>query len=51
VWRRFQRLQDDILGILKHAALKTLIDERFNFGLGDLDGHKRAPSLFIIALQ
>ena len=34
-------LQDDIFGILKRAALKTLVDERLNFGLGDLNPHGR----------
>jgi hypothetical protein len=35
--RRFGRLeglQNDILRVLKHPALKTLIDERLNFGFG-----------------
>jgi hypothetical protein len=34
-----ERLQDDILRVLKPASLKTLIDERLNLGSGDLNGH------------
>jgi len=45
--RRFGRLeglQNDILRVLKHPALKTLIDERLNFGFGDVNGHESGPS-------
>jgi hypothetical protein len=47
-----QRLQDDVFGILKRAAPKTLIDERLNFGPGDLNRHGMPlPSLSSVRLS
>jgi hypothetical protein len=43
-------LQDDIFGILKRAALKTLIDERLNFGFSDVNG-QRAASFIIMTVS
>jgi len=40
--RRLKRLKDDIFRILERAALETLIDQVFDFGSGDLDGHGRS---------
>lgn len=36
---RFKRLQNDILSVLKCPFFKPLIDERLDFGPGDLDRH------------
>jgi hypothetical protein len=35
---RLKSLQNDIFGVSKHAALKTLIDERLDLGSCDLNG-------------
>jgi hypothetical protein len=35
---RLKSLQNDIFGVSKHAALKTLVDERLDFGSRDLNG-------------
>jgi hypothetical protein len=44
---RLKRLEDDILGILQSAALKTLVYKRLDFWPGDPNGHG-AVSPFII---
>jgi len=45
-----QGLQDNILGVLKYATLKTLIDERLDLGFGDLNCHGGAASFLIMTL-
>jgi hypothetical protein len=36
--RRLKRLEHNIFSVLKSACLETLIDERLDFGRGDLNG-------------
>ena len=40
---RLKSLQNDIFGVSKHAALKTMIDKRLDFGSRDLNGHRSGP--------
>ena len=44
----FKRLQNDILSVFKRPLFKPLIDERLNFGPGDLD-RQALLSMFIIS--
>jgi hypothetical protein len=37
--REFECLKNDILGIFESAGLESLVDQRLDFGLGDLNGH------------
>lgn len=46
--RRFKRLQNDILGVLKRPSFEPLIDKGLDFGPGDLDRHA-SVSVFIIS--
>jgi hypothetical protein len=47
---RLERLENDILGILKLAALKTCLDERLDLRSGYLDRHGLSPiSIFLRA--
>src|SRR5437016_13235820 len=48
--RRLKCLQDDIFGILKPTALKTLINEGLNFGFGDLNSHRRGLPLISLCM-
>src|SRR5262249_22706531 len=42
-FRRFQRLQNDILSVLERACFEPLMDERLYFGPGNLDRHVCSP--------
>jgi hypothetical protein len=39
-----ERLQDDVFGILKPAALKALVNQHLNFRSGDLNDHAASSS-------
>jgi hypothetical protein len=39
-----ESLQNHIFSVLEPAALKTLLDERLDFGLADLNGHGKGSS-------
>ena len=48
-WRGLEGLQDNVLGILERAAAEAHIDERLDFGFGDMDGHGTTPSRSMLA--
>jgi len=49
--RRLKSLPDNIFGILESAGLKTLINQRLDFGFGDLNSHGIGPFIIITRQQ
>jgi hypothetical protein len=51
VGRRAEGLKDDIFGVLEGSRIQALLDDGFDFGLGDLDGHGGDLGRYIYASE